>query len=164
MRVVFMGTPDFAVPSLEKLIEAGHEVVGVVTQPDKARGRGGQVSFSPVKECALAHEIEVFQPQRLKGHPECTEKIASWHPDVIVVAAFGQILPKDVLDIPPYGCLNVHGSLLPKYRGAAPIQWAVINGEEKSGVTIMYMAEGLDTGDMIAKEEIALEKDETGGS
>jgi len=164
MRIVFMGTPDFAVPSLEKCLECGHEVAGVVTQPDKPRGRGGQMSFSPVKECALQHGIEVYQPARLKGHPECTEKIASWKPDVIVVAAFGQILPKEILELPPYGCINVHGSLLPKYRGAAPIQWAVIDGEKESGATIMYMAEGLDTGDIISQEAIPLAEDETGGS
>ncbi|MBQ4473446.1 MAG: methionyl-tRNA formyltransferase [Lachnospiraceae bacterium] len=164
MRVVFMGTPDFAVPSLEKILEAGHEVAGVVTQPDRPKGRHGELSASPVKECALAHGLEVYQPARLKGHPECTEKIASWKPDVIVVAAFGQILPKEVLEIPPLGCLNVHGSLLPKYRGAAPIQQAVVDGEAESGVTIMYMAEGLDTGDIISQAAIALDPEETGGS
>ena len=159
-----MGTPDFAVPTLEKILEAGHTVAGVVTQPDKPKGRHGEMTASPVKECALRHGLEVYQPARLKGHPECTEKIASWKPEVIVVAAFGQILPKEVLDIPPKGCLNVHGSLLPKYRGAAPIQQAVVDGEAVSGVTIMYMAEGLDTGDIIAQREIALAPDETGGS
>ncbi len=163
MKVIFMGTPDFAVPTLEKLIEAGHEVAAVVTQPDKARGRGKVVTFSPVKTVAAAHHIPVYQPVKARD-PEFVELLKSLAPDVIVVVAFGQILPKAILDIPPYGCINVHASLLPKYRGAAPIQWAVINGENVSGVTTMYMAEGLDTGDMILKAQVTLDPKETGGS
>lgn len=163
MRVIFMGTPDFAVKTLEKIIEEGHEVVLVVTQPDKPKGRGKNMQFQPVKDCAVAHGIEVFQPVRIREQ-ECIEVIRTYQPDIIVVAAFGQILPKEILDMPQYGCINVHASLLPKYRGAAPIQWAVINGDEKSGVTIMRMDVGLDNGDMIAKEEVVLAADETGGS
>lgn len=163
MKVVFMGTPDFAVPTLQSIIDRGHEVAAVVTQPDKAKGRGKSVVFSPVKEKALAYHIPVYQPVRARD-PEFVDTLKAIAPDVIVVVAFGQILPKSILDIPPMGCINVHGSLLPKYRGAAPVQWAVINGEKVSGVTTMYMAEGLDTGDMILKEEVPLEKDETGGS
>ena len=163
MRVIFMGTPDFAVPTLQKIIDCGHEVAAVVTQPDKARGRGKSVTFSPVKEKALEHNIPVYQPVRARN-PEFIETLRALAPEVIVVVAFGQLLPKAILDIPPYGCINVHASLLPKYRGAAPIQWAVIRGEETSGVTTMYMADGLDTGDMILKTEIPLAADETGGS
>lgn len=163
MKIVFMGTPDFAVPTLEKIIEAGHEVLGVVTQPDKAKGRGKKVVFSPVKEKALEHELRVYQPKRAR-EPEFIEEMKALNPDVMVVVAFGQILPKAILDIPKYGCVNVHASLLPKYRGAAPIQWAVINGEEVSGVTTMQMDVGLDTGDMLLKTEVPLAEDETGGS
>lgn len=163
MRVIFMGTPDFAVPTLQSIIDCGHEVIAVVTQPDKARGRGKSVTFSPVKEKALEYDIPVYQPIKARD-PEFVELLRGLAPDVIVVVAFGQILPKAILDIPPLGCINVHASLLPKYRGAAPIQWAVINGEKVSGVTTMYMGVGLDTGDMILKEEISLSDDETGGS
>ena len=163
MRVVFMGTPDFSVPTLEKIIEAGHEVIGVVTQPDKAKGRGKKVLFPPVKEKALEHNLPVYQPKRAR-EPEFIEQMRELNPDVMVVVAFGQILPKALLDIPKYGCVNVHASLLPKYRGAAPIQWAVIRGEKVSGVTTMQMDVGLDTGDMLMKTEVALAEDETGGS
>ena len=163
MRIVFMGTPDFAVPSLQKLIDCGHEIAAVVTQPDKARGRGKTVTYSPVKQKALEYEIPVYQPVKARD-PEFVQILKDMAPEVIVVVAFGQILPKSILDIPPYGCINVHGSLLPKYRGAAPVQWAVINGEKVSGVTTMYMAEGLDTGDMIMKAEVPLSEKETGGS
>ncbi len=163
MRVVFMGTPDFSVPTLEKIIEAGHEVIGVVTQPDKAKGRGKKVLFPPVKEKALEHNLTVYQPKRAR-EPEFIEQMRELNPDVMVVVAFGQILPKALLDIPKYGCVNVHASLLPKYRGAAPIQWAVIRGEKVSGVTTMQMDVGLDTGDMLMKTEVALTEDETGGS
>lgn len=163
MRVVFMGTPDFSVPTLEKIIEAGHEVIGVVTQPDKAKGRGKKVLFPPVKETALAHNLPVYQPKRARD-PEFIEEMKALNPDVMVVVAFGQILPKAILDIPKYGCINVHASLLPKYRGAAPIQWAVIRGEKVSGVTTMQMDVGLDTGDMLLKTEISLDEEETGGS
>lgn len=163
MRVVFMGTPDFSVPTLEKIIEAGHEVIGVVTQPDKAKGRGKKVLFPPVKETALAHNLSVYQPKRARD-PEFIEEMKALNPDVMVVVAFGQILPKAILDIPKYGCINVHASLLPKYRGAAPIQWAVIRGEKVSGVTTMQMDVGLDTGDMLLKKEVLLDEEETGGS
>ena len=162
MRVVFMGTPDFAVPTLEALIEK-HEVVGVVTQPDKRKGRGKAMAFSPVKEKALEHEIPVYQPVKVREEA-FVQILRELDPEVIVVAAFGQILPKEILEMTPYGCVNVHASLLPKYRGAAPIQWAVINGEKVSGVTTMQMDEGLDTGDMLLKEEVMLDEKETGGS
>ncbi|MCD8216770.1 MAG: methionyl-tRNA formyltransferase [Clostridiales bacterium] len=163
MKIIFMGTPDFSVGTLEALIEAGHEVVLAVTQPDKPKGRGKSVQFPPVKEAALAHGIEVFQPCRVR-EPECIEYLKTFRADIIVVVAFGQILPGEILEMPPCGCVNVHASLLPKYRGAAPIQWAVINGEKISGVTTMRMDEGLDTGDIILQEEVALEEKETGGS
>ncbi len=158
-----MGTPDFAVGTLEEIIKAGHEVVLVVSQPDKQKGRGKTLQPTPVKECALAHGIEVFQPKRVR-ETECVEYLAQYKPDIIVVAAFGQIIPRDILDMPKYGCINVHASLLPKYRGAAPIQWAVLNGDKVSGVTIMHMNEGLDTGDMILQREVELDPEETGGS
>lgn len=158
-----MGTPDFAVASLEEIIRAGHEVVLVVTQPDKPKGRGKALAFPPVKECAVSHGIEVFQPRRIKDDAN-VEYLKKYKPDIIIVAAFGQILPKSILDLPKYGCVNVHASLLPKYRGAAPIQWAVINGDEVTGVTTMRMDVGLDTGDMIAKREVRIAEDETGGS
>lgn len=163
MRVVFMGTPEFSVPTLESLIESDHEVIAVVTQPDKARGRGKAVQYTPVKEKALEYKIPVYQPVKVKN-PEFVEILKELMPDVIVVVAFGQILSKEILELPKYGCLNVHASLLPKLRGAAPIQWAVINGEERSGVTIMQMDVGLDTGDMLLKKELVLEPKETGGS
>lgn len=158
-----MGTPDFSVGTLEALIEAGHEIALVVTQPDKPKGRGKAMQFPPVKEAALAHGLSVYQPRRVR-EPECVEYLRTFAPDMIVVVAFGQILPKEILDMPRYCCVNVHASLLPKYRGAAPIQWAVINGERVTGVTTMRMDEGLDTGDMILKTELELREDETGGS
>ena len=158
-----MGTPDFSVGTLEEIIAARHEVVGVVTQPDKPKGRGKAVQATPVKEVALKANLPVYQPARAK-EPEFVAELAKLAPDVIVVVAFGQIISQDILNIPLYGCINVHASLLPKYRGAAPIQWAVIDGEEKSGVTIMRMDEGIDTGDMIDKAEVILSADETGGS
>ncbi len=163
MRVVFMGTPDFSVCTLEAVIAAGHEVVLAVTQPDKPKGRKKAVQFSPVKECALRRGIEVFQPARIREAAN-VEHLKSYAPDIFIVAAFGQILPKSILEMAEYGCVNVHASLLPKYRGAAPIQWAVINGEKVTGVTTMRMDIGVDTGDMIAKREVPLAKDETGGS
>ena len=163
MKIIFMGTPDFSVGTLEALVEAGHEVVLAVTQPDKPKGRGGKMQFTPVKETAMKYDIPVFQPKKVR-EPECIEELRKYNADVMVVVAFGQILPKEILEMTPYGCINVHASLLPKYRGAAPIQWAVIDGEEVSGVTTMQMNEGLDTGDMIMKTEIILEKKETGGS
>lgn len=163
MKVIFMGTPDFAVGTLEALVKAGHEVVLAVTQPDKPKGRGGKMQYTPVKETALKYEIPVFQPKRVR-EAACIEELRKYEADVMVVVAFGQILPKEILEMTPYGCINVHASLLPKYRGAAPIQWAVINGEKVSGVTTMQMDEGLDTGDMIQKTEVLLAEDETGGS
>lgn len=169
MKIVYMGTPDFAVGALEALISAGHEITAVVTQPDKPKGRGGskkqeqQMQFSPVKECALKHDIPVFQPERIK-RPENVEILKTYAADIYVVAAFGQILSKEILDIPKYGCINIHASLLPKYRGASPIQQAVLDGEEKSGVTIMQMNEGMDTGDILYQKEILLDKKETGAS
>ena len=163
MKVIFMGTPDFSVGTLEVLIEAGHEVALVVTQPDKPKGRGGKMQYTPVKEVAVAHNIPVYQPKRIR-EPECIEELRKYNADIMVVIAFGQILPKEILEMTPYGCVNVHASLLPSYRGAAPIQWAVINGEKVSGVTTMQMNEGLDTGDMLLKVEIPLDEKETGGS
>lgn len=163
MKVIFMGTPEFSVGTLEALIEAGHEVALAVTQPDKPKGRGGKMQYTPVKEAALKHGIPVFQPKKVR-EPECVEELKQYNADIIVVIAFGQILPKELLEMTPFGCVNVHASLLPKYRGAAPIQWAVIDGEEVSGVTTMQMDEGLDTGDMLLKTEIRLDEKETGGS
>ena len=163
MRIVFMGTPDFAVPTLTALIEGGHEVVAVVTQPDKPKGRGKAVLMTPVKEKAIEYEIPVYQPVKVRD-PEFVELLKTMAPDAIVVVAFGQILPKSILDLPKYGCVNVHASLLPKYRGAAPIQWAVIDGCEYSGVTTMQMNEGLDTGDILLTEKVKLDPKETGGS
>lgn len=163
MRVIFMGTPDFSVGTLEALVDAGHEVVLAVTQPDKPKGRGGKMQYTPVKEAAIAHDIPVYQPKRIRD-PQCIEELRKYEADIMVVIAFGQILPKEILEMTPYGCVNVHASLLPKYRGAAPIQWAVINGEKVSGVTTMQMDEGLDTGDMLLKTEVALDAGETGGS
>ena len=163
MKIIFMGTPDFSVGTLEALIEAGHEVVLAVTQPDKPKGRGKEMQFTPVKECAVKHGIPVFQPRRVR-EPECIEELRKYEADVMVVVAFGQILPKEILEMTEYGCINVHASLLPKYRGAAPIQWAIIDGEEVTGVTTMQMDEGLDTGDMLLKTIIPIEAKETGGS
>ena len=162
LRVVFMGTPDFAAPCLEALLAAGHEVAAVITQPDRPRGRGRKLSFSPVKACAVEHGLEVLQPEKIKT-PEFEQVLQELAPDVMVVVAFGQILSPAILAIPPLGCVNVHASLLPYYRGAAPIHWAVMQGEEKTGVTTMYMDEGLDTGDMILKKEIAISKDVSTG-
>ena len=163
MRIVFMGTPEFSVPTLQSLIDSEHEVIAVVTQPDKAKGRVKSVQFTPVKEKALEYDIPVYQPNRVKT-PEFVEVLRELNPDAIAVIAFGQILSKEILELPKYGCINVHASLLPKLRGSAPIQWAVINGEEKSGVTIMQMDVGIDTGDMYLKDEVVLDPKETGGS
>lgn len=162
MNIVYMGTPDFAVPALEKLIKK-YNVTAVVTQPDKPKGRGKKIIFSPVKELALKNNIEVFQPEKVKDE-NFIKEMEKLNPDIIVVAAYGQILNEKILNLPKYGCINIHGSLLPKYRGAAPIQWSIINGEEKTGVTIMYMEKGLDTGDMILKKEILINKEDTYGS
>lgn len=158
-----MGTPEFSVPTLESIIKAGHQVAAVVTQPDKPKGRGKAMQFPAVKEAALKHNIQVYQPLKVK-EAEFIGILKKIEPDVIVVVAFGQILPKEILDMPKYGCINVHASLLPKYRGAAPIQWAVIDGQKESGVTTMYMDVGLDTGDMLKKTKVTLASDETGGS
>ena len=162
MRVVFMGTPDFAVPTLQHLIDSDFSVVGVVCQPDRPSGRGKKIQFGPVKTLALTQGIPVFQPEKMKA-PEFLETLRSWNPDVIVVAAFGRILPQIILDLPPKGCLNVHASLLPKYRGAAPIQWAVINGESETGVTIMMMDAGLDTGAILEQVVMPIVEEDTAG-
>lgn len=163
MRIIFMGTPDFSVGTLHALVNAGHDVCLAVTQPDKPKGRGKEMQYTPVKEAALAYGIPVYQPKKIRD-PECVEELKKYHADVMVVIAFGQILPKTILDMTPYGCINVHASLLPKYRGAAPIQWAIIEGEKVTGVTTMQMDEGLDTGDMIMKKEVEISPEETGES
>lgn len=163
LRIVFMGTPDFAEESLKQVYEAGHEVVGVVTNVDKPKGRGMKNAFSPVKEFAIKKELQFFQPVKVKNNPEFIEEIKKLNPDVICVVAYGKILPKELLDVPRFGCINVHGSLLPKYRGAAPIQWAVLNGDRATGITTMYMDVGMDTGDMILKQEVTIGEDETTG-
>lgn len=163
IRIVYMGTPDFAVEPLEAIIKAGHEVAAVVTQPDKQKGRGKEVKMTPVKECALRHGIPVFQPVKIK-EPEAVAELEKYQADLFVVAAFGQLLSEEILNMPEYGCINIHASLLPAYRGAAPIQWAVLNGEKESGVTIMQMDKGLDTGDMLLKRSVELSPKETGDS
>lgn len=163
MRIVFMGTPDFAVGALQAVIEAGHQVAAVVTQPDKPKGRGKEVQMSPVKICALAHDIPVFQPVKIK-EPEAVEILRGFQADIFVVAAFGQLLSEEILVMPRYGCVNIHASLLPKYRGAAPIQRAIIDGEKKTGITIMQMEKGLDTGDILLQKEVTIEAKETGDS
>ena len=163
MKIVFMGTPDFAKESLEAVYNAGHEILGVVTNIDKPKGRGMKLVASPVKEYAISKNLKIYQPEKVRNNTEFIEEIKSLQPDVICVVAYGKILPKEILEIPKLGCINVHGSLLPKYRGAAPIQWAVINGEKVTGITTMYMDVGMDTGDMILKEEVEIGKDETTG-
>ena len=163
MKIIFMGTPDFSVGTLEALVEAGHDVCLAVTQPDKPKGRGKEMQFTPVKEAALRLEIPVYQPKRVR-EAECVEELRKYQADVMVVVAFGQILPEEILGMTPYGCINVHASLLPKYRGAAPIQWSIISGEQVTGVTTMQMDAGLDTGDMLLKTEVAITADETGES
>ncbi|MCI8722128.1 MAG: methionyl-tRNA formyltransferase [Ruminococcus sp.] len=163
MKVLFMGTPDFSVGTLEALADAGHEVCLAVTQPDKPKGRGKEMQFPPVKEAAMRRGIPVFQPKRVRT-PESVEYLKSFQADVCVVVAFGQILTKELLDMTPFGCINVHASLLPKYRGAAPIQWAILRGEEVTGVTTMQMDEGIDTGDMLLKTEVPITPEETGES
>ncbi len=163
MRIIFMGTPEFAVQVLEAIIQEGHEVAGVYTQPDKPRGRGKSVQYTPVKELAMEYNIPVFQPERVRD-PEVVAELKTLAPEVIVVVAFGQILPETILNLPPLGCINVHASLLPRYRGAAPIQRVIIDGETESGVTTMYMAKGLDTGDMIEQKVVPIDPKETGGS
>ena len=162
MNVVFMGTPHFAVPTLQQLVNSEFTVAGVVCQPDRPQGRGQKIQVGPVKALAIAHRIPVLQPMKMKD-PMFLESLAGWDPEIIVVAAFGRILPFTVLGLPPQGCLNVHGSLLPKYRGAGPIQWAVINGEKETGVTIMKMDEGMDTGAILRQEGVAIGPQETSG-
>ena len=162
MKVIFMGTPEFSVPCLERLISDGEEVVGVFTQPDKPKGRGYELSFSPVKECALKHNIPVFQPNSMKDG-KALEIINDLKPDLSVVVAFGKILPKEILYAPKYNSVNIHASLLPSYRGAAPIQWSILNGEKKTGVTSMLMDEGIDTGDMLIKSEVEISENMTAG-
>ena len=163
LNILFMGTPDFAKESLESIYEAGYNVLGVVTNPDKPKGRGMKMIPSPVKEFALEKNIPVYQPLKVRNNIEFIEEMKKLNPDVICVVAYGKILPKEILDIPRLGCINVHGSLLPKYRGAAPIQWAIINGEKQTGITTMYMDIGMDTGDMILKETVDIGEDETTG-
>lgn len=162
MKIVFMGTPEFAVPSLEQLVKDGHQVVGVFTQPDKPKGRGYKLVAPPVKEKAMEYGIPVYQPEKMRDG-KALEILQGLAPELIVVVAYGKILPKDILQLPPRGCINVHGSLLPKYRGAGPIQWSVINGEAVTGVTTMYMGEGLDTGDMLLKAQTTIGENETYG-
>ena len=163
MKIVFMGTPDFAEKSLEAVYNAGHEILAVVTNPDRPKGRGMKMVASPVKEFAVSKNLKIYQPEKVRKNVEFIEEIKKLEPDVICVVAYGKILPKEILEIPKLGCINVHGSLLPKYRGAAPIHWAVINGEKVTGVTTMYMDVGMDTGDMILKEETEIAPDETTG-
>ncbi len=163
LKVVFMGTPDFAEISLKNVYEVGHEVVGVVTNIDKPKGRGMKLVSSPVKEFALEKNLPIYQPAKIRNNPEFIEEMKRLQPDVICVVAYGKILPKELLDIPKLGCINVHGSLLPKYRGAAPIQWAVLNGDKTTGITTMYMDVGMDTGDMILRQKVEIGDNETTG-
>lgn len=163
LNILFMGTPDFAEESLKSIDKAGFNILGVVTNPDKPKGRGMKMVSSPVKEYALEKNIPVYQPIKVRNNPEFIEEVRKMNPDVICVVAYGKILPEELLKIPKLGCINVHGSLLPKYRGAAPIQWAVINGDKKTGITTMYMDVGMDTGDMILKKEVDIGGNETTG-
>ena len=163
MKIVFMGTPDFAEKSLEAIYNSGHEILAVVTNPDRPKGRGMKMIASPVKEYALEKHLEVYQPEKVRNNEEFLNTVKKINPDLICVVAYGKILPKELLEIPKMGCINVHGSLLPQYRGAAPIQWAVLNGDKTTGITTMYMNEGMDTGDMILKEEVEIGPEETTG-
>lgn len=163
MKIVFMGTPDFAATSLNALIEANYNIEAVVTNPDRPKGRGMKMLYTPVKEVAISKSIPIFQPERVRNNEDFINKIKEINPDVICVVAYGKILPKEILDIPRYGCINVHASLLPKYRGAAPIQWAILNGDKETGVTTMYMDVGMDTGDMILTEKVQIGENETTG-
>jgi len=163
MKIVFMGTPDIALESLEKIYNSDIEVSGVVTVPDRPSGRSNKIVYSPVKEFALKNNIRLFQPEKISSNKEFKDEIRAIDPDLVVVVSYGMILPKSFLDIPKYGCINLHPSLLPKYRGAAPIQWAVLNGDKKTGVTIMYLDEGMDSGDIISQEEVEIGEDETTG-
>ena len=163
MKILFMGTPDFAKESLKEIYESGYEITGVVTNPDRPKGRGMKMIFSPVKEYAIEQNLNIYQPEKIRNNEEFIKIIKNLNPDLICVVAYGKILPKEILEIPKLGCINLHGSLLPKYRGAAPIQWAVLNGDKKTGVTTIYMNEGMDTGDIILKEEVEIGGDETTG-
>ncbi|MCI8641713.1 MAG: methionyl-tRNA formyltransferase [Clostridia bacterium] len=163
MNILFMGTPDFAQKSLKSLVENNYNIIGVVTNIDKPKGRGMKMMPSPVKEYALEKGLKIYQPEKVRKNPEFINEIKRLNPDVICVVAYGKILPKEILEIPRFGCINVHGSLLPKYRGAAPIQWAILNGDKKTGITTMYMDVGMDTGDMILKEEVDIGDNETTG-
>ncbi|MCR5127491.1 MAG: methionyl-tRNA formyltransferase [Lachnospiraceae bacterium] len=163
MKIVFMGTPDYAATALEAILQAGYEVTGVVCQPDKPKGRSKEPAACPVKECALKYNLPVFQPERIK-RPEAVAELRKFPADVFVVAAFGQILSEEILTMPKYGCINIHASLLPKYRGAAPIQWCIVDGEKETGVTIMQMDAGIDTGDILFTKTVAITEEETGGS
>ena len=163
MKIVFMGTPDYAATALEAILQAGYEVTGVVCQPDKPKGRSGALAACPVKECALKYNLPVFQPERIK-RPEAVAELKKFPADVFVVAAFGQILSEEILTMPKYGCINIHASLLPKYRGAAPIQWCIVDGEKETGVTIMQMDAGIDTGDILFTKKVEITEEETGGS
>lgn len=163
LNVVFMGTPDFAVESLKSIYDAGYNVLSVVTNPDKPKGRGMKMTYSPVKEFAIEKNLKILQPEKVKHNEEFIDKLKKLNPDLLVVVAYGKILPKEILEIPKLGAVNVHGSLLPQYRGAAPIQWAVINGDKKTGVTTMYMDEGMDTGDIILQKEVEISSNETTG-
>ena len=163
MKIVFMGTPDFAEESLKAIYASGHEIVGVVTNPDRPKGRGMKMIPSPVKEFAIEKNLKIYQPEKIKNNEEFINELKNLKPDIICVVAYGKILPKEILDIPQYGCINVHASLLPQYRGSAPIQWAVLNGDQITGVTTMYMDIGMDTGDMILKQEVEIGEDETTG-
>lgn len=163
MKIVFMGTPDFAKESLQAIYNSGHNILAVVTNPDRPKGRGMKLVASPVKEFAIDKNIKIYQPEKVRKNEKFINEIKKLQPDVICVVAYGKILPKEILDIPKYGCINVHGSLLPEYRGAAPIQWAILNGDKKTGITTMYMDIGMDTGDMILKEEVDIGENETTG-
>ncbi|MCH5250286.1 MAG: methionyl-tRNA formyltransferase [Lachnospiraceae bacterium] len=163
MKIIYMGTPEFAVGALEALIDAGHQIVLVVTQPDKPKGRGKEMQFTPVKECALRNDIPVFQPVKIKT-PEAVEKLREYEADIFVVAAFGQILSEEILNMPKYGCVNIHASLLPKYRGAGPIQWVILNGEKVTGITIMQMDKGIDNGDILLQSTVEIDEKDTGDS
>ena len=163
MKIVFMGTPDFAKESLEAVYNSGYEILGVVTNPDRPKGRGMKLIPSPVKEFAMSKNLKIYQPEKIRKNEEFIEEIKKLEPDIICVVAYGKILPKEILEIPKLGCINVHGSLLPQYRGAAPIQWSVINGDKVTGVTTMYMDIGMDTGDMILREKTEIGENETTG-
>ena len=163
LNILFMGTPDFAKDSLEALYNANYKIIGVVTNPDRPKGRGMKMNTSPVKDFAISKDIKIYQPEKIKNNIEFINEIKNLNPDIICVVAYGKILPKEILDIPKYGCVNLHGSILPKYRGAAPIQWAILNGDTTTGVTTIYMDEGMDSGDIILKETVEIKEDETTG-